>query len=238
LTIALKTALIDWLSLYTTTIELRLLNDMNTGNKFLSVIVFITLVGLGNQQLVAQTMARAGIRGGVNASKIYISNAGDENALIGFHAGVYGQFLSSKRFAIQPELLFSTKGYNAQYTELDNQEIKYRLNYLDLPILAVIKLGDAGEIHLGGYASYLLGSTISYDPNLANGINKINKDDLKSYDYGLSGGLGINFGNFQVGMRYNFGLVSLADSDAAKVLLGNAKSSCTQLYASFNMRSH
>jgi Outer membrane protein beta-barrel domain len=236
LTITLKTPLIDWLSLYSTTIELRLINDMNTRNKFLSVILFITLIGMSNHPLAAQTMARAGIKGGFNASKIYIDNTVDGNALIGFHAGVYGQLFSSKSFAIQPELLFSTKGYKAQYTELTNQEIKYKLNYLDLPILAVIKLGDAGEIHLGGYASYLLSATISYEPNLGSGINKISKDDLKSYDYGLSGGLGINFGNFQIGARYNFGLVSLADSDAAKVLLGDAKSSCTQLYASFNMR--
>jgi hypothetical protein len=208
---------------------------MNTRNIFF-FILFALLVGMSNQSLVAQSMGKAGIKGGFNASKIYIDNTIDGNALIGFHAGVYGQFLSSKIFAIQPELLFSTKGYKAQYTEPANQEIKYKLNYLDLPVLAVIKLGDAGEIHLGGYASYLLSATISYDPNLTTGINKISKDDLKSYDYGLSGGLGINFGNFQIGARYNFGLVSLADSDAAKVLLGDAKSSCTQLYASFNMR--
>jgi Outer membrane protein beta-barrel domain len=102
----------------------------------------------------------------------------------------------------------------------------------------VFKLGDAGEIHLGGYSSYLLSASILYDPNLGSGIDKINKDDLKSYDYGLSDGLGINSGNFQIGARYNFGLISLAESDAVKLLLGNAKISCVQLYASFNMRPH
>ncbi len=211
---------------------------MNTRNKFFSVILSITLICISNHPLAAQTMGQFGIKGGLNASKIYIDNTVNGNALIGFHAGVYGQFFSSKSFAIQPELLFSTKGYKAQYTELAIQDINYNLNYLDLPILAVFKLGDAGEIHLGGYASYLLSATISYETNLATGINKISKDDLKSFDYGLSGGLGINFGRFQIGGRYNFGLVSLAGSDAAKILLGNAKGSCTQLYASFNMRSH
>jgi Outer membrane protein beta-barrel domain len=210
---------------------------MNNISKILLVILFITFSGISNHKLVAQTMGGAGIKAGFNASKIYIDNTVDNNALIGFHIGIYGQFISSKSFAIQPELQFSTKGYKAQYTELANQEIKYNLSYVDLPILAVFKLGDAGEIHLGGYASYLLSASILYDPNLGVGINKITKDDLKSYDYGLSGGVGINFGNFQFGARYNFGLVSLADSDAAKLLLGNAKSSCVQLYASFNMRS-
>lgn len=211
---------------------------MNTRNKILSVILSVTVAGLINHQLAAQTVARAGIKSGLNASKIYIDNIAEQNALIGFHAGVYGQFFSSKSFALQTELLYSTKGFNAQYLELANQEIKYNLNYLDLPILAVIKLGDAGEIHLGGYASYLLSANISYDPNLVSGFNRIGTEDLKSYDYGLSGGLGINVGNFQVGARYNFGLVSIADSNAAKVLLGSAKGSCTQLYVSFNMRSH
>lgn len=194
------------------------------------------MAGLSNHPLAAQTMARYGIKGGFNATQLYIDKTAEQNTLLGFHAGVFSQFLSSKSFAIQTELLYSTNGYKAHYTELANQEIQYNLNYLDLPILAVIKLGDAGEIHLGGYASYLLSANISYDPNLASGINKISKDDLKSYDYGLSGGMGINIGNFQVGARYNFGLVSLANSNAAKILLGNAKGSCTQLYVSFNMR--
>jgi Outer membrane protein beta-barrel domain len=207
---------------------------MNFRARILLQLVLIALFGLSNCNLIAQTIDKIGVKGGL--SKLYINNSVDRSALVGFHAGVYFQAAATKRFALQPELLFSTKGYKAQYTEFGNREIEYNLNYLDLPIVAVIKLGDAGEIHLGGYASYLLSASILYDPNITSDITRISKDDLKTYDYGVSGGLGINFGKFQIGARYNFGLVRLAESDAAKVLLGEAKISNAQLYTSFTIR--
>jgi hypothetical protein len=210
---------------------------MTTKIKFLLFTFFLSLESLCNFDLAAQGIGKVGIKGGLNASKIYVPNASEGNALIGFHGGLYGQFLSSRVFAIQSELLFSARGDNVQYIEQANQEIKYNLNYIDLPVLAVIKLGDAGEIHLGGYVSYLLNATISYEPTLGSGLTRIGKDDLTSYDYGLSGGLGLNVGNFQIGARYNLGLVSLSNSSVANVLLGDARTSCAQFFVSMNLRS-
>jgi hypothetical protein len=53
-------------------------------------------------------------------------------------------------------------------------------------------------------ASYLLGANVSYSGNLAQCDDKIDKDNLKSFDYGLVGGFGLNFGAVQVGARYNY----------------------------------
>jgi len=189
-----------------------------------------------SQQVVAQTNGRAGIKGGLNISNLYIDNVNDQNARLGFHAGLYGQILSSETFAIQPELLFSTKGAKASHSGLIiNQDVSYNLNYIDLPVLLVFKLGESVEIHAGPYASYLLSANISYEGNAANGVKEVNKNSLKSFDYGLAGGLGMNFGNVQVGARYNYGLVKIADSDAARTLLGDAKNSCAQLFLALNL---
>lgn len=196
--------------------------------------VFLSL--FMSQQVVAQTNGRAGIKGGLNISNLYLDNVNDQNARLGFHAGVYGQILSSETFAIQPELLFSTKGAKANYSGLIiNQDVSYNLNYIDLPVLLVFKLGETVEIHAGAYASYLLSANISYEGNAANGVKEVNKNSLKSFDYGLAGGLGMNFGNVQVGARYNYGLVKIADSDAARTLLGDAKNSCAQLFVALNL---
>ncbi|MBK7652415.1 MAG: hypothetical protein IPJ20_19190 [Flammeovirgaceae bacterium] len=65
----------------------------------------------------------------------------------------------------------------------------------------------------------MLNANISYDGDLANGTDEVDKDQLKSYDYGLSGGIGFTFGAVQVGGRYNYGLVKIADSDGARALL-------------------
>ncbi len=211
---------------------------MNTKNiKLLSVCIMVTLLATSlDNDLFAQ--ARAGIKGGLNVSNLYIDDIDDENARYGFNVGFFGQVLSSETFAIQPELLFSTKGSKAFYDAgIINQTVKYNLNYLDLPVLAVFKLGKSAEIHVGPYASYLLGANISYEGDIANGDDEIDKDNLKSFDYGLVGGFGLNFGAVQVGARYNYGLAKIADSNSAELVLGDSKNSVAQLYLSLNLNS-
>lgn len=210
---------------------------MNVKHSFFRISTLVILIcTVLNFHSNAQTAPRVGIKGGLNISNLFIDNVNDENARIGFHAGLYGQLFSSDVFALQPELLYSTKGSKAQYVSGSlNQSVQYNLNYIDLPLLAVFKLGKQAEIHVGGYASYLLGANISYSGDLVNGEDDIDKDNLKSYDYGLSGGLGFNFGHgIQVGARYNYGLVKIADSDAAQAVIGDAKNSVAQLYVAFN----
>jgi len=211
---------------------------MNAKNiKLLSLCIMVTLLATSlESDLFAQ--ARAGIKGGLNVSNLYIDDIDDENARYGFNVGFFGQVLSSETFAIQPELLYSTKGSKAFYDAgIINQTVKYNLNYLDLPVLAVFKLGKSAEIHVGPYASYLLGANISYEGDISNGDDEIDKDNLKSFDYGLVGGFGLNFGAVQVGARYNYGLAKIADSDAAEVVLGDSKNSVAQLYLSLNLNS-
>jgi len=199
-------------------------------------IMVIALMSFVMIENASAQSARAGIKGGLNASNLYIDdNVTDENARIGFHAGVYGQLFPSDVFTLQAELLYSTKGSKAVYNNVfGDQEVKYNLNYLDLPVLAVFKVADVLEIHAGGYASYLLGANISYEGDFVNDVDEIDKDHLKSLDYGLVGGVGINFGAVQVGARYNLGLAEIADSDEARDLLGNSKNSNAQVYIAFD----
>jgi hypothetical protein len=212
---------------------------MKNKNYFLKIATLILLFSsVMSLQSIAQSNTRMGIKGGLNVSNLFIDNVTDENARIGFQVGLYGQIFSSETFAIQPELLYSTKGSTNQYSNgLLSEEVQYNLNYLDLPVLAVFKLGPSVEIHLGGYASYLLNANISYSGDVANGTDQIDKDNLTSFDYGLSGGLGVNFSSVQVGVRYNYGLVKIAESDAARALLGDAKNSCGQVFLAFNFGS-
>jgi hypothetical protein len=208
---------------------------MNTKLKLLTIF-FIA----GSAEMISCTTAvaqmRAGIKGGLNVSNLYIDEVDDENARYGFNVGVYGQLFSSDVFAIQPELLFSTKGTKAEYGgSVFDQTIKFNLNYLDLPVLAVFKLGESAEIHVGPYVSYLLNANISHDGDLGSGVDDLDKDNFKSFDYGLSGGFGLNFGNVQVGARYNYGLAKIADNNDAEIFLGDSKNSVAQLYVALNL---
>ncbi len=201
-----------------------------------AVILFLFSSILIAQSAQAQDGRRMGIKGGLNATNIYQNDINDENARFGFNLGLYGQILSSEVFAIQPELLYSTKGAKWDYAGAGlNQSIDLNINYLDLPVLAVFKLGETAEIHAGPYVGYLLSAKVKYDGDLANGTDDINRDDLNTIDYGLAGGLGLNFGAMQVGARYNYGLAKIASSNAAKDVLGDSKNSNAQLYVAFNL---
>ena len=212
---------------------------MTVKNKIIQLTLLSALIVVGiSQEATAQMNARAGVKGGLNASNLYVDDVDDENARIGFHAGVYGQVAASEAVALQAELLFSTRGSETHYSSGTlEQEVKYNLNYIDLPVMVVIKAGEAVEFHLGGYGSYLAGANISYDGDLANGEDEIDRDNLKSYDLGLLGGVGVNFGAVQFGARYNYGMVKLADSDGARALIGDAKNSCAQLFVAFNFNA-
>jgi hypothetical protein len=193
----------------------------------------------------AQSAPRVGIKGGLNLSNLYVNNVDDENARIGWHAGFYGQIFSTEAFAIQPEVNFSTKGTGITYARAGNNSVtfdhdqKFNLSYIDIPVLAVFKLGRAAEIHAGPYWSYLLHADIrnnSGDPN--NEFNTIDRKNFDNWDYGLVGGIGFNLGKgAQLGARYNYGLNPIAASPGAKAVFGNAKNQVAQLYLAFNLNN-
>lgn len=186
----------------------------------------------------AHPRARAGIKGGLNLSNLISDEITDEDARIGFHAGVYGQLFVNEGFAIQPELNFSTKGnrVTSNFGIID-QETKFNISYLDVPVLAVFKLGQVAEIHAGPYWAYLVGANIDTDGDLGDDFQELDRDNFDNWDYGLVGGIGFNLGAVQLGARYNYGLNEIAKSQGAKNLLGGAKNSVGQVYLAFNLAS-
>ena len=183
--------------------------------------------------------ARAGIKGGLNLSNLITDEVNDKHSRVGFHAGVYGQLFASEAFAIQPELNYSTKG-NEVTTNVGiiDQETKFNLSYLDVPILAVFKLGSVAEIHAGPYWAYMVGANIDTDGDLGDDFRQLDRDNFDNWDYGLAGGIGFNLGSVQLGARYNYGLNEIARSPGAKRLLGDTKNSVGQIYLALNLAGH
>lgn len=210
---------------------------MNSKNRMLTVPLIAILCALTASVAEGQESSspRMGIKGGLNVSNLHMDDVTDKNPRFGINLGIYGQVFSNDVFAVQPELLFSMKGTHNEYDGIADGKLKFNLNYLDLPVLAVFKLGESAEIHAGAYASYLLHANVSYEGDLGSGSEDLDRDHFKSFDYGLVGGFGLNFGAVQVGARYNYGLVEIADSDAANLILGDAKNSVAQIYMAINL---
>lgn len=187
---------------------------------------------------VAQGKVRTGLKGGLNASSLFYDSQGVNNKSerIGFHAGVFAQAPLGEFFAIQPELLYMTKGASADYNVLGfNGTNTFKLNYAELPVLATFKLGQAVELQAGPYISYLLNSNINSNGDFGTGASAINRNNFNKLDYGIAGGLNIYFGKAFIGARYEQGLQRIANSGAARTLLDNAKNGVGLVSVGFSL---
>lgn len=202
-----------------------------TMNKHIAGIAIVLLTGA--QAATAQGPA-FGVKAGLNYSTLAVNEADDENARIGFNGGVFARTAPEAPLGLQVELLYSTKGthttYNALWGLID-QDVDFNLNYLELPVLASLRVAEILDLQLGGYAGYLLSAKMSTSGDLGSGNEELDRDNFTSMDYGLAAGAGLNIGeNLQVGLRYTHGLANVADGDASDLVLGDAKNRCLQAY--------
>jgi len=181
-----------------------------------------------------------GVKGGFNMSNLVDSgdDPDDNNILYGFNAGVYATLPISDFVAIQPELLFTTKGSELKYDNaFATGNAKFRLNYIELPLLVRVNVTKNFNIHAGGYASYLVSSKVTgtgdFDFN-----QDIDTEDLAKFDAGLSAGIGVDFNPISVGVRYNYGLTTVGKERTVAgttYTFPDAKNSNLTLYLSYKL---
>ena len=173
-----------------------------------------------------------GVKGGLNMSNLYTDDADDENVLFGFNAGVYATLPVSDFIAIQPELLFTTRGSKLEYNNaLAQGNVKLKLNYIELPLLVRVNITKNFNIHAGGYASYMVSAKSTGDGDFEF-EDQYNTDDFNRFDAGLAGGIGVDFNPLSVGLRYNYGLTTIEkDGDDSSDL----KNSNLSLYLSYKL---
>lgn len=162
--------------------------------------------------------ASFGIRGGANISNLS-GDLRDEDRFenkVGFHAGIMANFgIVDNFFSIQPELLYSVKGFKNEDSEVSflgqtrRREGKVNYNYLDLPVMARIKAGPL-YFEAGPQASYLLSvnnETKTYiNGNLqSTDRDEKSKDGLSEFEVGYVAGIGFTSANNAIsfGVRYN-----------------------------------
>ena len=200
--------------------------------RLMSAIVCIA-TGLFQTANAQEVVSRTGIRGGLNVSNLYVKDVTDRNPRYGFHASLFTQVpLIKGLLYLQPELGYSTKGVTARYNLLNNTfrgENSFKLDYVEIPVLATVKVGNFVDIHGGVYGGFLANASTESKSDAGFTATTLNRNNFNSFDYGLSAGLSIYFGKLMLGTRYNYGLRPVAQSDAAKVFLGNAKNSAAQV---------
>lgn len=177
----------------------------------------------------AQAQSGLGIRGGANFSNLS-GDLKDESRYenkVGFHGGLtYNIPLVGDFFSVQPELLYSNKGFKYQDSEIAlplggtlRREGNMNYNYLELPVLARIKAGPI-YFEAGPQASYLL----SVNNNIKEYMNgertssattEMDKSDLKDFEFGYAAGIGITSGMLSLGVRYNGSVTDFMDKSSS-----------------------
>ncbi len=136
----------------------------------------------------SQSSIRFGIRGGVHAGtqfgRAIITNP--KGTLIGFEGAIFANVELSDDISLCPEIAFSQKGFKIDTIEMTS-------NYIEVPLLLKINMGDGGIYTI-------IGPYVSYLPTV-----NINAPDEKALGFGGTFGLGTRIADhFLVEGRYNF----------------------------------
>ena len=173
-------------------------------------------LGLIATNIVAQDESNkiaVGIKGGVNYSNIYDTEGEEFNAdaKIGFVGGVFVAVPIGQFFGIQPEILFSQKGYQSSGSVLG---IDYKLtrtsNYIDIPLYFALKPSSTVTVLLGPQYSYLMKQTDVFENPVSNVEveEEFENDNIRKNTLGFIGGVDINISDIVVGARISWDLTN------------------------------
>ncbi|MBC5772924.1 PorT family protein [Pontibacter sp. KCTC 32443] len=206
--------------------------------KIFLVLLFIVSIGFTS---TAQTVS-IGPRVGLNfATQVvtgddsqYADDWNDEvKAATGAQVGLATNFMLGEVFSIQPEFLYTQKGY--RFEDAD-ETVTGKYDYIDVPVLAKLSFGSPqlkGFVTAGPTFSYWMGGKDTFESDgmdFSEDIDFDNEDDgiENQFEAGASIGLGLAYligtGTFNVDVRYGAGLSSVYDTDDDAKLKNNGVS--------------
>lgn len=164
-----------------------------------------------------------GVKAGVNFANIsdVTEDFPESTQRIGLVGGLFVKVPVTERFSFQVEGLYSEKGLHIEDSDEGiDFEGDLRLRYFEVPVLGRADFGTPGStanfyVVAGAAPAFKLDGRVRIEA-LGEEETEDISDDLESFDLGLVGGLGLEFGNASVEGRYTHGLRSIgndADDD-------------------------
>lgn len=211
---------------------------MKNSNFIIAVLFILSASQLSFSQSV--TGVKAGVKGGVNFSNLTSDDNDSNKVLTGVNFGLFAKLPITNSFAIQPEIYFITKGSELTYhTVFVDGTGKFELNYIEVPLLAVINLTNNFNFQVGPYASYLVSSKVKNVTNVNfNFEDNIDSGDFNKFDTGVIAGFGFDGKSLGFGVRYNLGLITVGKEknyNGTKYTFPNSKNGVINLYLSYSI---
>ena len=169
-----------------------------------------------------QAQTTLGVKGGINIANVSVSEVDLPDVLdskTGFVGGAFVNLTLGSLFALQPELLYSQKGFKASEGPL---EAKLGTNYIEIPVLLKAQFKLA-MLRPAIYAGPVLSMETSCNVDVIGVSVDCDEDDgfvdRKKSDWGAVFGANVDFFLGPVMLlldaRYQLGLTNLADVENA-----------------------
>lgn len=176
-------------------------------------IFIVALVIFGISNASAQEYWHFGVKAGANFSTVAGDDIDSPAYRTGYNIGLLAEIPVAERFSLQPEVLYSAKGFDAARFDQDNfldndQNVEYQLDYIDVPVLAKVYLTDGLSLQAGPSFNFKVNEQYDYKPYEDGG--DISFDQAQNFELGGAAGLEYKFNNglFLQG-RYNYGFTDI-----------------------------
>jgi Outer membrane protein beta-barrel domain len=192
---------------------------------FSKCLLVFALFCFKNEMINAQSKFKIGLKAGLNVARIVVQNQDPVKIRYSYHLGVTSDLAISSRLSLQPDLLFSSQGYNLKLDNFLSSVIPIKMNYLILNSPVAFKTKFV-HFRLGPYVGYLLsasGDWADYNGNQLDVLSNFNRVDM-----GLTCGVNFLIKKFFVGINGSMGLISVT-----KPLL-NSAGTVVNKYSDFN----
>lgn len=179
--------------------------------KILASIALMSIVsiGLGQGDIDNRDKLQFGLKAGANYANVYDEKTEEFTAdgKFGFVGGLFFTIPLGKYLGIQPEVLYSQKGFKGDGSLLgSNYEVTRTTSFLDVPLLIAVKPSPMLTILVGPQYSYLLKQKDEFSgPNFnSTQEQEFENDNIRDNIFGFLGGIDVNLNPLVIGARVGF----------------------------------
>ena len=192
-----------------------------------------------------------GAKAGLNIATLNFTDDTDIKSLLGLHVGVFGNYAINEKFAIQPELFYSTGGakwsYSSSYDPIPTIAMrsasdmsskreknlvsgKIKSSYISLPIMFQYKVLEGLFVEAGPQYNFLLSIKEKVDGGSEDDI----KETYKTGTFGYGVGLGYDLASFAPGLKVSARYTGdFSNMNSEEVGAGDIKSTMFQIGLSY-----
>jgi Outer membrane protein beta-barrel domain len=147
--------------------------------------ILLTLITIIAVNATINAQMRFGVKGGVNLASISTSDKTvSTSSALGFHGGIVLDAPLSESISIQPNLLFSQKGFSLDASGISS---KVTFNYIEVPVNFLFNATDALTIGAGPFLGYALSASAKTTFNGQTQTTDVDFDNKSQrVDYGLN----------------------------------------------------